>query len=187
MLFTATTHRLSALLALALLFLQASALPSFWPRRSFPQVNLRKRGLPGAVYICNDSDFKGDCSWIEPADAEKCHIAGTGNEAPLSIGPDPGGYCVLYEKSDCTGREIVTLKFPGYSASQVPSFGGLKCFVGDGAGHNTTMGGSVDAVAARLDGGTGSLKNRQLGEVLAAMKKDGFSEGFIGLEKRTYY
>ncbi|KAF2656745.1 hypothetical protein K491DRAFT_596394 [Lophiostoma macrostomum CBS 122681] len=186
MLFTIRFSFCAFLITLFLCVLQTTALPSFWPRRSFPQLKLRKRTLAGAVYICTDFNFRGDCAWQAPS--SDCRIPGTGDEAPLSIGPDPGGFCVLYEKSTCEGREIITLKFPGMDWA-IPSFGGMKCFVGDGAGQNFTAEAPIELVNGdpRLDGGAGSIKNRQLKDVLEAMEKDGFSEGLIGLEKKTYY
>jgi hypothetical protein len=65
----------------------------------------------------------------------------------------------------------------------------MKCFVGDGTGHNFTVEAPIETANgdSRLDGGFGSVKNRQLRDVLEAMEEDGFSEGLIGLEKKTYY
>jgi hypothetical protein len=155
---------------------------------------LRRRGLPGAVYICTDQNFRGDCSWIAPN--SKCHITGTGEFAPESIGPDPDGHCILYEKATCTGNEIETLRFPG-RATGMPAFMGLKCFTdtqgasGNSSGFslNGTSVGSTSLADAdpRLMGGAGSLDAKQLSGVLSAMAKDGFKEGMIGLKKGHYY
>lgn len=154
---------------------------------------LQRRGLPGAVYICTDQNFRGDCSWIAPN--TDCHISGTGEFAPESIGPDPGGRCILYKTATCTGAEVETLRFPGRSTN-MPAFMGLKCFP-DGqsaAAANATF--SLGSAAAsdilreadpRLPGGFGSLESKQLSKVLDDMEKDGFKEGLIGLKKDHYY
>ncbi|KAF2254497.1 hypothetical protein BU26DRAFT_400349, partial [Trematosphaeria pertusa] len=140
---------------------------------------LQRRGLPGAVYICTDRNFRGDCAWIMPDN--QCHIPGTGANAPKSIGPDPGGSCVLFKKADCTGNQVLTLRFPGLDWA-IPEFGGLKCTVGSGilpAGNSQAD--------PRLAGGTGSAERLKLKQILDGMEEDGFKEGMIGLEKGHYY
>ncbi|KAF2192154.1 hypothetical protein K469DRAFT_479550, partial [Zopfia rhizophila CBS 207.26] len=89
-----------------------------------PHRHHQRRGLPGAVYICTMPQFRGICGWVMPS--SECHIPGTGTQAPQSIGPDPGGFCVLYEKADCTGNQVKQLQFPGQE-SNLPEFGGIKC------------------------------------------------------------
>jgi hypothetical protein len=155
---------------------------------------LHRRGLPGAVYICTDQNFRGHCSWIAPN--TDCHIPGTGEFGPESIGPDPDGYCILFEKATCTGKQIETLKYPG-RASGMPTFMGLKCFAdGPEAAGNTSSvvqsgavvaSGALAAADPRLPGGFGSMEAKQLKSVLEAMEKDGFKEGMIGLKKGHYY
>jgi hypothetical protein len=155
---------------------------------------LHRRGLPGAVYICTDQNFRGDCSWIAPNN--DCHIIGTGEFAPESIGPDPDGFCIFYEKATCTGRQIETIRYPG-RASEMPAFMGLKCFAdGQAAAANASSsaqggrkGGSAALAVAdpRLAGGFGSMEAKQLKGVLDAMEKEGFKEGMIGLKKGHYY
>jgi len=158
--------------------------------RSIP---LQKRGLPGAVYICTDQNFRGDCSWIAPN--PECHITGTGEFGPESIGPDPDGHCILFERATCTGNEIETLRFPG-RAMGMPAFMGLKCFAdAQGATGNSSMvqngtlaaSGRLWEADPRLAGGAGSLDAKQLKSVLGDMEKDGFKEGMIGLKKGHYY
>lgn len=178
--------------------------PRFWQRwtarpRKFLEpraTRLRRRGLPGAVYICTDQNFRGDCSWIMPNN--ECHIPGTGEFAPESVGPDPGGFCILYEKATCTGNQVDTLRYPGL-ASNIPTFGGLRCSA-DGQGTNGTNivqnGGAAGSGIAppgkydadpRLAGGVGSAERMQLQSVMAAMEEDGLSQGMIGLKKGHYY
>lgn len=167
---------------------------SKWHRSAtFPKLHLHRRGLPGAVYICTDKNFQGTCGWNTPS--ENCRIPGTGNNAPESIGPDPGGFCILYSEADCSGTQIRTIRFPGES-SALPEFEGLKCFAdGDQGSVNGTLvtdGAFTSAVAVirddpRLAGGQGSMKNKKLKEQLREMEKDGFKEGMIGLEKKVYY
>ncbi|KAF2643259.1 hypothetical protein P280DRAFT_248272 [Massarina eburnea CBS 473.64] len=178
-------------------------LPQRW-RRAQPinkpaTTRLHRRGLPGAVYICTQENFRGDCAWIMPDN--ECHIPGTGNNSPESVGPDPGGYCVLWQKATCSGNQIATLKFPGLD-TKVPDFGGIKCFAnanGNGTANATSivqngalagsgiLAASLKEADARLPGGVGSLDAMKLKEVMADMEKDGFKEGMIGLEKGHYY
>ncbi|ORY03488.1 hypothetical protein BCR34DRAFT_70413 [Clohesyomyces aquaticus] len=152
-----------------------------------------KRGLPGAVYVCNNPKFTGDCGWTFPDNL--CHIAGADvgkiQGKPESIGPDPGGYCILYESSTCEGKEVTRISFPGL-ADNVPMFGGMKCFA------NEVQPQSPDAPARKgvdgkkervelLAGGQGSTRNRELAGVIGEMERSGYREGLIGLEKNVYY
>jgi hypothetical protein len=183
-------------ISVTLLFVSATtAFPfSIWRRSvTFPKLHLHKRGLPGAVYICTDKNFKGTCGWNTPS--PNCRIPGTDNNAPESIGPDPGGFCILYSTADCSGNQIQTIRFPGES-SALPKFAGLKCFPDkDERSVNGTLGpggaftGTVSVVKddPRLAGGQGSMKNKKLKAELKEMEKDGFKEGMIGLEKNVYY
>lgn len=153
------------------------------PSHAFP--NLQKRGLPGAVYTCTGENFSGDCGWSLPT--TNCRIANA-----KSIGPDPGGYCTLYKKFDCTDS-VRTLRFPGAS-SALPEYMSFKCGVGVGisgtvapqANANPDL--SLKALPAdRLAGGVGSSERKAHLKELQAMEKDGFSEGLIGLKKDMYY
>ncbi|KAF1964855.1 hypothetical protein BU23DRAFT_415448, partial [Bimuria novae-zelandiae CBS 107.79] len=156
----------------------------------------RKRGLPGAVYICTADNFRGDCAWTTPND--DCHIAGTGNNSARSIGPDENGFCVLFENASCTGKQVTTLRFPGQGQA-VPGFMSLKCFADTGAGAklNATgvLGGGGLRVSTfgkedadpRLAGGVGSMERKKLESIMAEMEKDGFAQGMIGLKKGHYY
>ncbi|KAF9735192.1 hypothetical protein PMIN06_010803 [Paraphaeosphaeria minitans] len=151
----------------------------------------RKRGIPGAVYICTSDNFRGDCAWTAPSN--QCHIAGTGNNSARSIGPDEDGFCILFEKATCTGTQVKTLRFPG-QASNMPTFMSLKCF-SDGNRHGSRA--NVTATAAtsniipdadpRLSGGVGSMERKNLENVMEQMEKDGFRQGMIGLKKGHYY
>jgi hypothetical protein len=149
--------------------------------------SLAKRGLPGAVYICTDQNFSGNCAWQLPS--SQCRIAGTGKFAPESIGPDPGGFCVLYFGSSCEGFQARVIRFPGIS-SGLPPFKSLKCFKD---GQKITNGRLAPAVVAgkkgdaRLAGGEGSVEGLKVKKQLKEMRDDGFKEGFIGQKKRLYY
>ena len=131
--------------------------------------------------------------------SNECRIPGTGDGAPESIGPDPGGFCILYEKATCEGDQVATLRFPGLG-SGLPTFGGLKCFAngaqanmtgivqnGGFAGSGIAPTGKNGAGDARLAGGVGSKRRKELKNIIAAMEEDGFSQGMIGLEKGIYY
>ncbi|CAI6335984.1 unnamed protein product [Periconia digitata] len=159
-------------------------------KRASPNTpHIRRRGLPGAVYVCTRQNFRGDCAWIMPDN--KCHIPGTGDNSPESIGPDPDGFCVLFESTTCDGNQIATLRFPGIE-DQVPEFGGIQCFADGGKGMNATAAtkglGAFKANAdPRLPGGFGSADAFALKSVLAEMEREGFNEGMIGLKKGHYY
>jgi hypothetical protein len=60
-----------------------------------------KPGKPGAVYYCSNTNFGGDCIY-RPAN-DDCFAPPS---APMSIGPDKGGYCVLFEDCECKGSII---------------------------------------------------------------------------------
>lgn len=161
---------------------------------------LRKRGLPGAVYICTEENFRGDCAWTSPNN--RCHIAGTGNFSARSIGPDENGFCILFEKATCTGNQITTLRFPGL-ATNMPAFMSLKCYadqpktanetgiVNDGSrvGSGILPGATFEKGDAdpRLSGGVGSAERKKLEKQMKQMEKDGFKHGMIGLLKGHYY
>jgi hypothetical protein len=148
---------------------------------------LAKRGLPGAVYICTDQNFSGDCAWQMPS--TQCRIPGTGDLAPESIGPDPGGFCITYVSSTCTGDQVSVIRFPGIS-SGLPGFGGLKCFKGAFELTNNRLEGAVVGNVkgdARLAGGEGSAEGEKVKKQLKEMRDDGFKEGFIGEKKGLYY
>jgi len=147
--------------------------------------NIQRRGLPGAVYTCTGENFSGACGWSLPT--TNCRIA-----TAKSIGPDPGGYCTLYRKFDCTDS-VRTLRFPGVS-SGLPDYMSFKCGVGVGISGTVApqAKGSPDLSlkalpADRLAGGVGSSERRAHLKELQAMEKDGFSEGMIGLKKDVYY
>ncbi|PSN59331.1 hypothetical protein BS50DRAFT_447472, partial [Corynespora cassiicola Philippines] len=153
------------------------------PSTSAAPSRLHRRGLPGAVYICTGPNFTGDCGWLMP-NSGSCHIAGTGENTPQSVGPDPGGSCVLFEKADCTGNQELTLRFPG-QGGDLPTFGGVKCFA-DGQPRDDGAGIAAE-VDVRLAGGIGSVDRKEVQQQVEAMEADGFSQGMIGLKKGVYY
>lgn len=155
----------------------------FAPIYALPK--LQRRGLPGAVYTCDEDNFGGDCAWSLPSTT--CRIA-----SAKSIGPDPGGYCTLYKNFDCT-ESVRTLRFPGVS-SNLPYYMSFKCGVGVGISGtvapqaNADLDLSLKALPAdRLAGGVGSADRKKHLKELRAMEKDGFSTGLIGLKKDMYY
>lgn len=157
--------------------------------------HLQRRGLPGAVYICDEPNFRGNCQWSEPT--TRCAQQGPDGKGVESLGPDPGGFCTLYEKFDCTGNQIQTLRFPG-AQSNLPTFGSFRCFrdatrvrtVGQGskAGGAPGSKGTFDGFAdPRLAGGVGSMDRRVHLQEIQDMEADNFSQGLIGLNKNVYY
>lgn len=164
------------------------------------QPSLQRRGLPGAVYTCTEENFRGDCQWSSPTN--KCRLPGPASldSGIKSLGPDPGGFCTLYEKFDCTGQEIQTLQFPGLSA-QIPKFGAFRCSTDrDQTAKLSNGNGNVDSTSStsstktlypsadpRLAGGVGSMERKNHIEEIEKMERDGFKEGLIGLKKGIYY
>ncbi|KAF2476642.1 uncharacterized protein BDR25DRAFT_375650 [Lindgomyces ingoldianus] len=169
----------TTLLALSVSLPLVSALPFplslFCRDLTFPIIH--KRGLPGAVYICTERNFAGECGWVMPS--TNCHIPGTGDDTPRSIGPDPGGFCILYEKATCKGNQVLTLRFPG-ADSAIPEFGGMKCFA-NGVGNMTQN------LAGAASGAPGSGDARLAGGIVREMVEKGHPDGMIGLEKGVYY
>ncbi|KAH7402797.1 hypothetical protein BKA66DRAFT_449535 [Pyrenochaeta sp. MPI-SDFR-AT-0127] len=160
-----------------------------------PSNKLHRRGLPGAVYTCTSTDFRGNCQWTAPP--TRCIQPGPASLGAgiQSLGPDPGGFCTLYEKFDCTGSEVQTVRFPGIS-SGLPQFGAFRCFA-DGAQGNATVDAAtllkgptkvLDPLAdPRLAGGVGSMERKKHLKELKEMEKDGFKDGLIGFKKDVYY
>jgi hypothetical protein len=60
-------------------------------------------GNPGSVYVCSDVDFKGQCHYLQMID----YCYGFVEYSPLSIGPDPGGYCTTYADIHCSESQTV--------------------------------------------------------------------------------
>lgn len=80
-------------------------------------------GTPGAVYLCRTMNFNaevaGDCVYIDPSSSSFSSSWSSSTPfissmrtcipAPFkiqSIGPDAGGYCVVYEDAECRGSVI---------------------------------------------------------------------------------
>lgn len=173
------------IICMALLGLAAST-PTNASPRSIEARAPWQVGLPGAVYVCTGRYFQGDCGWNQPS--TECRIVGAGNQAPNSIGPDPGGFCELFETADCSGRPLVTIRFPGTGSGFDNTVKGLKC---SPELSRRTPGQAANIALhrddRRLAGGVGSMERKQVKEQIEAMEKDGFSQGLIGLKKRVYY
>lgn len=151
------------------------------------QPHLQRRGIPGAYYTCTGSNFKGNCAWTAPT--TRCRQQGGNGIGILSLGPDPGGFCNLYEKSDCSGTAIQAINFPGIS-SNMPQFGGFKCFSSGkrDASTNVPSTKKVNPLAdPRLSGGVGSADRLEHLAEIKEMENDGFRQGLIGWRKHVYY
>ncbi|CAO2648649.1 Nn.00g079160.m01.CDS01 [Neocucurbitaria sp. VM-36] len=62
-------------------------------------------GRPGGVYICSQTNFKGDCNWFPPT--MNCHtFDGNPNKRPRSFGPDAATRCHFYVSNDCSGKRV---------------------------------------------------------------------------------
>jgi hypothetical protein len=62
-------------------------------------------GNLGAVYVCSQANFQGQCHYLQMI--EYCY--GFVEYSPLSIGPDPGGYCTTHRDLHCTESQTVHL------------------------------------------------------------------------------
>ncbi|KAF2705022.1 hypothetical protein K504DRAFT_460808 [Pleomassaria siparia CBS 279.74] len=150
---------------------------------------LQKRGLPGAVYVCTDQNFQGDCAWQAPN--TDCRIVGTGFNAPESVGPDPGGYCVLYKAQNCN-QSLMTIRFPGLGTGLPTGFpngvGSMRCAQdGQVLKQGNPVVESSTMQASKLAGGVGSTERKHVEGEIKDMQKDGFKDGFIGQKKKMYY
>lgn len=160
-----------------------------------PNLKIQRRGLPGAVYTCTSTDFRGNCQWTAPP--TRCIQPGPASLGAgiESLGPDPGGFCILYEKFDCTGTEVQTIRFPGVS-SGLPEFGAFRCSA-DGVQRNAKLDSNADRngltkpldplADPRLAGGIGSMERKNHLEEIKAMEDEGFKDGLIGFKKDVYY
>ena len=161
---------------------------------------LNRRGLAGAVYTCTEDNFRGNCQWSAPTN--QCRQPGPAkyNLGLKSLGPDPGTTCTLYEKFDCSGTGMKTIRFPGLSAN-MPDFQAFRC-APDGDQTSSTAPNSPAPTStdrpsssksinthadSRLAGGIGSLERKNHLEEIKRMEDNGFKEGLLGLEKSVYY
>jgi hypothetical protein len=64
---------------------------------------LTHEGAPGGFWFCNQPNWNGQCKWIPPSKECTTLAFSSLDERPNSIGPDWGGYCILYDKQGCTG------------------------------------------------------------------------------------
>ncbi|KAF2442927.1 hypothetical protein P171DRAFT_496207 [Karstenula rhodostoma CBS 690.94] len=91
------------------------------------------RGLPGAVYACNSSNWGGECVWrpLGFKAGEPCLSGEIGNMPAGftfgSIGPDEFGGCLLYKGTDCDDDKLGYLKWPG-TANVVPGVRSMWCW-----------------------------------------------------------
>jgi hypothetical protein len=117
-------------------------------------------------------------------------IQGPAGVGIVSIGPDPDGSCILYEKFDCTGKEISTVRFPGI-AGGIPEFAAFRCSPNQQTRAEALQDLSVKALDPladpRLAGGVGSAERANHLEEIKQMEQDGFKQGMIGLNKGVYY
>jgi hypothetical protein len=61
------------------------------------------KGLPGGFWFCNQPNWEGQCKWIPPFEGCMTLAFNSLDERPNSIGPDWGGYCILYRDQGCIG------------------------------------------------------------------------------------
>jgi hypothetical protein len=90
------------------LTLALSALVAGAPRDPSPLPMCKpSMGVPGAAYVCMGQNFlpKESCSWMAPR-GTKCMTFPFVDQRPLSVGPDPGTTCALYESKDCSGEPL---------------------------------------------------------------------------------
>ncbi|KAF7361007.1 hypothetical protein MSAN_01130900 [Mycena sanguinolenta] len=101
-------------------------------------VEVEKRGTPGNVYVCPQTNWGGDCAVISAANW--CNPMTGWEYDTQSIGPDDGATCYGYSNTDCTGTQW-TFTYPGDGtggwATANPwglAIGSMYCAVGGGGG-----------------------------------------------------
>lgn len=78
------------------------------------------------VYTCSNTNWTGGCTWEDTSGMPRCRMipwtdalthapTEDGAIARISIGPDAGNHCILYESARCDDTEggSYLLKFPG--------------------------------------------------------------------------
>ena len=59
----------------------------------------------GVVY-CLGTEFLGNCKFKAYTEGKSCIDFTDIVQRPRSIGPDPGGYCMLFKENDCKGEPL---------------------------------------------------------------------------------
>ena len=65
-------------------------------------------GQPGGVFLCSQPRWRGTCKWwpsMEQCTNYPRTSAEEANKAPVSVGPDWGGYCEIFGKTGCEEKE----------------------------------------------------------------------------------
>ncbi|KAF2175468.1 hypothetical protein K469DRAFT_499490, partial [Zopfia rhizophila CBS 207.26] len=73
------------------------------------------RGNPGGVYMCNQPNWVGLCTY-QTGELHTCFRIPSVLEQEgkvQSIGPDQGASCSFYYNYDCTSTDFFTLVYPG--------------------------------------------------------------------------
>lgn len=88
-------------------------------------------GVPGGLYLCAGPRWTQCQAWMPPVEAGRCHELAAGSVVG-SLGPDPGGYCVLYWGYGCEAKTAFkVVVFPGV-AEKLERFASWRCGVGAG-------------------------------------------------------
>jgi hypothetical protein len=70
-----------------------------------------KVGRPGGVYVCPGPNFTPSateqCKWHAPPAPGLSVCITFAEPLPQSIGPDPGGYCILFMEKGCKNAQAV--------------------------------------------------------------------------------
>jgi hypothetical protein len=85
-----------------------------WGSGTRPTICNAQAGTPGGVYLCPYPNFQQGtkctpnqtCTWHAPKTPPECINVANLAAPPRSIGPDKGGYCVLYADKDCQGKVV---------------------------------------------------------------------------------
>lgn len=84
--------------------------------------NIRPAGIPGGLYACQLSGFKGLCGYFGPEKVKNCTQVTLGFPngpiliKPLSLGPDEGGYCDIFRGNRCNDQTFLKhIVYPGIS------------------------------------------------------------------------
>ncbi|KAK3061824.1 hypothetical protein LTS18_005366 [Coniosporium uncinatum] len=74
--------------------------------------NLSRRGQPGGIYLCKDTLWRGECTWVKTRRLICSNFVGGWLNSISAFGPDPGTRCRVFAGRDCSGLNRV-IGYPG--------------------------------------------------------------------------
>ncbi|KAK3061792.1 hypothetical protein LTS18_005419 [Coniosporium uncinatum] len=74
--------------------------------------NLSRRGQPGGIYLCKDTLWRGECTWVKTRRLICSNFVGGWSNSISAFGPAPGTRCRVFAGRDCSGLNRV-IGYPG--------------------------------------------------------------------------